>query len=185
VVRVPGYRSRGPVRFPALPDFLRSSGSGTGPTQPREYNCLALKSFVRTYGRDSVNIMAVTNYFYIIFYIIYIIFIFLRPTSEKRIIDPFVSKLRKYSTDINEIWHYVQSSRLSLCWSNICSFEWKKSLTSWFYSRTVPPQETWLFITQFTGISQLNNCYLKNVLQYNKLGMFVGKMCLPSATCHM
>jgi hypothetical protein len=26
------------VRFPALPDFLRSSGSGTGPTQPREYN---------------------------------------------------------------------------------------------------------------------------------------------------
>jgi hypothetical protein len=38
VVRVPGYRSRGPVRFPALPDFLRSSGSGTGSTQPREYN---------------------------------------------------------------------------------------------------------------------------------------------------
>jgi hypothetical protein len=26
------------VRFPALPDFLRSSGSGTGTTQPREYN---------------------------------------------------------------------------------------------------------------------------------------------------
>jgi hypothetical protein len=25
------------VRFPALPDFL-SSGSGTGSTQPREYN---------------------------------------------------------------------------------------------------------------------------------------------------
>jgi hypothetical protein len=24
------------VRFPALPDFLRSSGSGTGSTQPRE-----------------------------------------------------------------------------------------------------------------------------------------------------
>jgi hypothetical protein len=23
-------------RFPALPDFLRSSGSGTGSTQPRE-----------------------------------------------------------------------------------------------------------------------------------------------------
>jgi hypothetical protein len=38
VVRVPGYRSRGPgVRFPALPDFL-SSGSETGSTQPREYN---------------------------------------------------------------------------------------------------------------------------------------------------
>jgi hypothetical protein len=25
-------------RFSALPDFLRSSGSGTGSTQPREYN---------------------------------------------------------------------------------------------------------------------------------------------------
>jgi hypothetical protein len=37
VVRVPGYRSRGRVRFPALPDFLRSSGSETGSTQPREY----------------------------------------------------------------------------------------------------------------------------------------------------
>jgi hypothetical protein len=33
VVRVPGYRS-----FPALPDFLRSSGSGTGSAQLREYN---------------------------------------------------------------------------------------------------------------------------------------------------
>jgi hypothetical protein len=29
-------RSR--VRFPALPDFLRSSGSGTGSTQPRDDN---------------------------------------------------------------------------------------------------------------------------------------------------
>jgi hypothetical protein len=26
------------VRFPALPDFLRSSGSGTGSTHPREDN---------------------------------------------------------------------------------------------------------------------------------------------------
>jgi hypothetical protein len=26
------------VRFPALPDFLGSSGSGTGSTPPREYN---------------------------------------------------------------------------------------------------------------------------------------------------
>jgi hypothetical protein len=26
------------VLFPALPDFLRSSGSGKGSTQPREYN---------------------------------------------------------------------------------------------------------------------------------------------------
>jgi hypothetical protein len=26
------------IRFPALPDSLRSSGSGTGFTQPREYN---------------------------------------------------------------------------------------------------------------------------------------------------
>jgi hypothetical protein len=29
-------RSR--VRFPALPDYLSSSGSGTGSTQPREVN---------------------------------------------------------------------------------------------------------------------------------------------------
>jgi hypothetical protein len=26
------------VRFPALPEFVRSSGSGTGSTLPREYN---------------------------------------------------------------------------------------------------------------------------------------------------
>jgi hypothetical protein len=26
------------LRFPALPDFLRSNESGTGATQPREYN---------------------------------------------------------------------------------------------------------------------------------------------------
>jgi hypothetical protein len=26
------------VGFPELPDFLRSSGSGKGSTQPREYN---------------------------------------------------------------------------------------------------------------------------------------------------
>jgi hypothetical protein len=26
------------VRFPELPDFLRSSGFGAGSTQPREYN---------------------------------------------------------------------------------------------------------------------------------------------------
>jgi hypothetical protein len=26
------------VQFPALSDFLRSSGSGTGSTQPSEYN---------------------------------------------------------------------------------------------------------------------------------------------------
>jgi hypothetical protein len=26
------------IRFPSLPDFLRSSGSGKGSTQPREYN---------------------------------------------------------------------------------------------------------------------------------------------------
>jgi hypothetical protein len=31
-IQRPGFR------FPALPDFLRSSGSGTGSTQPREYN---------------------------------------------------------------------------------------------------------------------------------------------------
>jgi hypothetical protein len=32
---VPQYVYR---RFPALPDFLSSSGTGTGSTQPREYN---------------------------------------------------------------------------------------------------------------------------------------------------
>ena len=31
-------RQRSRVRFPALPDFLSSSGSGTGSTQPREVN---------------------------------------------------------------------------------------------------------------------------------------------------
>jgi hypothetical protein len=39
VVRVPSYRSkRFRFRFPALLDFFRSSGSGTGSTQPREDN---------------------------------------------------------------------------------------------------------------------------------------------------
>jgi hypothetical protein len=38
VVRVLGYRSGGPGSFPALADCLRSSWSGTGSTQPREYN---------------------------------------------------------------------------------------------------------------------------------------------------
>jgi hypothetical protein len=31
------------VRFSALPDFPRSSGSGTGSTQPREYNLTTWK----------------------------------------------------------------------------------------------------------------------------------------------
>jgi hypothetical protein len=38
VVIVPGYRSRGPGSIPELPDFLRGSGAGTGPAQPRECN---------------------------------------------------------------------------------------------------------------------------------------------------
>jgi hypothetical protein len=38
VARVPGYRSRGPSSIPGVPDILRSSWSGTGSTQPREYN---------------------------------------------------------------------------------------------------------------------------------------------------
>jgi hypothetical protein len=38
VVRVHGYRSRGRDRFPALPDFMRSNGSGMRSTEPREYN---------------------------------------------------------------------------------------------------------------------------------------------------
>jgi len=36
LVRVSGYRYRGPGFDPRLPDFLNSSGSGTGSTQPRE-----------------------------------------------------------------------------------------------------------------------------------------------------
>jgi hypothetical protein len=36
VVRVPGYRSRSPGSIPGA-DFLRSNGSATGSTQPREY----------------------------------------------------------------------------------------------------------------------------------------------------
>jgi hypothetical protein len=31
------------VRFPALPDFLKSSGSGTGSTQPHEYKWGAIE----------------------------------------------------------------------------------------------------------------------------------------------
>jgi hypothetical protein len=38
VVRVSGYRSKVRVRFPALPHLLRSSGSATGCTKPRENN---------------------------------------------------------------------------------------------------------------------------------------------------
>jgi hypothetical protein len=38
VVRVSVQIQRSWVRFPALPDFLRGSGSGTGSTQPREDN---------------------------------------------------------------------------------------------------------------------------------------------------
>jgi hypothetical protein len=46
VVRVTGYRSGGPGRFPALPDFLRSSESGTGPTHPL--------STMRSYMKEKV-----------------------------------------------------------------------------------------------------------------------------------
>jgi hypothetical protein len=39
VVRVPGYKSRVPGSMPGtIRFFLRSSGSGTGSTQPREDN---------------------------------------------------------------------------------------------------------------------------------------------------
>jgi hypothetical protein len=38
VIRISSYRSRGPLRFPALPYILRSIGTGTGSTQPLEYN---------------------------------------------------------------------------------------------------------------------------------------------------
>jgi hypothetical protein len=37
-VHTPTYFSKSRVQFPALPDFLRGSGSGTGSTQPREYS---------------------------------------------------------------------------------------------------------------------------------------------------
>jgi hypothetical protein len=35
VVRVSGYRSRGPCSIPSTTSFLRTSGSGTGSTQPQ------------------------------------------------------------------------------------------------------------------------------------------------------
>jgi hypothetical protein len=38
VVRVLGHRSRSPGFDSRRSDFLRSSGSGRGSTQPREYN---------------------------------------------------------------------------------------------------------------------------------------------------
>jgi hypothetical protein len=39
VIRVPGYKSRGPGSIPGATRFLlRSSGSGTGSTQPRDNN---------------------------------------------------------------------------------------------------------------------------------------------------
>jgi hypothetical protein len=38
VVRIPGNRTGGPDSIPGASRFLRSSGSGTGSTQPREYN---------------------------------------------------------------------------------------------------------------------------------------------------
>jgi hypothetical protein len=37
VVTAPGYRSRGPGSIPGSTRFLRSSGSGTGPTESSEY----------------------------------------------------------------------------------------------------------------------------------------------------
>jgi hypothetical protein len=38
VIRVPGYRCRGSGSIPVATRFSISSGSGTGFTQPREYN---------------------------------------------------------------------------------------------------------------------------------------------------
>jgi hypothetical protein len=35
---LPATHPEARVRFPELPDFLRSDLSGTGSTQPREYN---------------------------------------------------------------------------------------------------------------------------------------------------
>jgi len=52
VVRVSGYRYRGPGFDPALPDFLSSSGSGTGSTQPRE---VKLRSYLNKKYRLQVQ----------------------------------------------------------------------------------------------------------------------------------
>jgi hypothetical protein len=38
IIRIPGYRSKGPSSISGATSFLRSSVSGTGFTQPREYN---------------------------------------------------------------------------------------------------------------------------------------------------
>jgi hypothetical protein len=38
VVRVRGYRSKGPGSIPGATRFLKSGGSGTESTQPCEYN---------------------------------------------------------------------------------------------------------------------------------------------------
>jgi hypothetical protein len=58
------------IRFPALPDFLRSSGPGTGSTEPRKYNwgatCKRDSGFgleSREYGRrDSLRWLSDTFY---------------------------------------------------------------------------------------------------------------------------
>jgi hypothetical protein len=42
------------VRIPALPDFLRSTGSGTGPTQPREY--LEEKVAAAVYKTENISV---------------------------------------------------------------------------------------------------------------------------------
>jgi hypothetical protein len=54
LVRVPGYRSRGPGSIPGATRFLRSCGSGTVSTQPLEYN-LALST--PTNGGRSIGIV--------------------------------------------------------------------------------------------------------------------------------
>jgi hypothetical protein len=38
IVRVPGYRSRGPGSIPCTTRFSENTGSGMGSIQPREYN---------------------------------------------------------------------------------------------------------------------------------------------------
>jgi hypothetical protein len=41
------------VQFPALPDFLRSVGSGKGYTQPHEYKREATSKNSRSYGLEN------------------------------------------------------------------------------------------------------------------------------------
>jgi hypothetical protein len=72
VFGVPGYRSRGPDSIPALPDFLRNSGSGTGSvTMVYQYNyhnpgyypssCVLFKTQLNSVGLSIQTIAELPN----------------------------------------------------------------------------------------------------------------------------